>query len=247
MRTISRISAALRLLDPYSKGAVTGASILVDGGRARYAAKGDGTYVFSNLPAAAHEYVITAPGYRPVRRRLPAAPAHLPEVVLMQYEPGAPALGRISYFHLRFLEQGAPINNAAVRVTLTTPVGALRVVERAERGSWSLALAGNYTPVMLYQHCCTRQEPEADLLLTDYDRVSGHFLLQEPLAEALGEGTLLRPVWELETDRDGTAILPAIGLFLQREEVELAFSWDGREQTLVTAPPSPSLRAAVEF
>ena len=85
------------------------------------------------------------------------------------------------------------------------------------------------------------------MLITGYDQAAGQFTLQEPLAAPLGAGTLLRPVWNLETDRDGAAILPAIGLFLQREEVELSFSWDGREQTLVTAPPSPSLRAAVEF
>ena len=246
MRTISRISAAFRLIDSYGKGAVTGASILVDGGRVPYVAKGDGTYVFSNLPATPHTYTITATGYRPVRRRLPVVPDHLPEVVLMQYEPGAPALGRISYFHLRFLEQGAPLGNAAIRVTLTTPVGALRVVEGDEKGAWRVSLAGGYAAGMLYQYCSSRQEG-TEVLITGYDQAAGQFTLQEPLAAPLGTGTLLRPVWNLETDRDGAAILPAIGLFLQREEVELSFSWDGREQTLVTAPPSPSLRATVEF
>ena len=246
MRTISRISAAFQLIDSYGKGAVTGASILVDGSRVRYVAKGDGTYVFSDLPPTAHDYRITAPGYRPVHRRLPVVPNHLPEVVLMQYEPGAPALGRISYFHLRFLERGTPLGNAEIRVTQTTPVGALRVVERAEKGSWTVSLAGGYAAGMLYQHCSPRQEA-FDLLITGYDQAAGQFTLQEPLTAPLGAGTLLRPVWKLETDRDGTAILPAIGLFLQREEVELSFSWDGREQTLVTAPPSPSSRATVEF
>ena len=246
MRTISRISAAFQLIDSYGKGAVTGASILVDGSRVRYVAKGDGTYVFSDLPPTAHDYRITAPGYRPVHRRLPVVPNHLPEVVLMQYEPGAPALGRISYFHLRFLERGTPLGNAEIRVTQTTPVGALRVVERAEKGSWTVSLAGGYAAGMLYQHCSPRQEA-FDLLITGYDQAAGQFTLQEPLTAPLGAGTLLRPVWNLETDRDGAAILPAIGLFLQREEVELSFSWDGREQTLVTAPPSPSSRATVEF
>ncbi len=246
MRTISRISAAFQLIDSYGKGAVTGAAILVDGSRVRYVAKGDGTYVFSDLPPTAHDYRITAPGYRPAHRRLPVVPNHLPEVVLMQYEPGAPALGRISYFHLRFLERGAPLGNAEIRVTQTTPVGALRVVERAEKGSWTVSLAGGYAAGMLYQHCSPRQEA-FDLLITGYDQAAGQFTLQEPLTAPLGAGTLLRPVWNLETDRDGAAILPAIGLFLQREEVELSFSWDGREQTLVTAPPSPSSRATVEF
>ena len=246
MRTISRISAAFQLIDSYGKGAVTGASILVDGSRVRYVAKGDGTYVFSDLPPTAHRYEISAPGFCPVCRELPAAPEHLPEVVVLQYQPGAPALSRLAHFRLRFLDGGAPISRGTVRVTQMTPVGALRLVEKAGKGSWSLALAGNYTPAMAFQSY-QPQGGGGDLLVTGCDRGSGQLLLQEPLAEALGEGTLLRPVWELETDRDGTAILTAIGLFLQREEVALSFSWDGREQTLVTAPPSPSLRATVEF
>ena len=54
MRTISRISAAFQVLDSYSKGPVLGASVLVDGRRVRYVAKGDGTYVFTDLPLVPH-------------------------------------------------------------------------------------------------------------------------------------------------------------------------------------------------
>ena len=247
MRTIRRVSAAFQLLEGYGKGPVTGASILVDGRRAPCVAKGDGTYVFADLPPTPHRYEISAPGFCPVCRALPAVPAHFPEVVLMQYQPGAPALGRIGYFRLRFLEGGAPLALATVHVTLVTPVGALRLVERAAAGAWSLALAGGYSAPMAYQRYLPGQAGAAELLVTGYDRGSGRFLLQEPLAVPLEEGTLLQPAWELETDRDGTAILPAIGVFLQREEAGLAFRWNGRERTLVTAPPSPSLRAAVEF
>ena len=85
------------------------------------------------------------------------------------------------------------------------------------------------------------------MLLTGYDKAAGQYELQDPLTADLPQGTLLRPVWDLITDRDGVAILPAIGLFLQREEVEFTFSWKGKEQQLMTAPPSPSLSAAVTF
>ena len=84
-------------------------------------------------------------------------------------------------------------------------------------------------------------------MIAGYDREAGQVILQEPLAAPLGEGTLLQPVWELETDRDGTAILPAIGLFLQREEVELSFTWEGHRSGLTTAPPSPAVSAVIEF
>ena len=247
MRTIRRLSAAFQLLDGYSKGPVTGASVLVDGGRVKYAAKGDGTYVFSDLPPVPHTYEFSAPGFCPACRTLPVVPAHIPEVVLMQYQPGTPALGRIAHFRLRFRSGGAPLSGAAVRATLTTPVGALRLVERAEQGSRAVTLAGNYSPVLAYQRCCPRQEGAEDLVIAGYDREAGQVILQEPLAAPLGEGTLLQPVWELETDRDGTAILPAIGLFLQREEVELSFTWEGHRSGLTTAPPSPAVSAVIEF
>ena len=110
-----------------------------------------------------------------------------------------------------------------------------------------MTLAGNYSPVLAYQCCCPRQEGAADLVIAGYDREAGQVILQEPLAAPLGEGTLLQPVWELETDRDGTAILPAIGLFLQREEVELSFTWEGHRSGLTTAPPSPAVSAVIEF
>ena len=247
MRTISRISAAFQVLDSYSKGAVTGASILVDGGRARYVAKGDGTYVFSDLPPVPHTYEISAPGYCTARMALPVVPLHFPEVVLLQYAPGTPLLGRINSFRLRFLWGERPLAGAQVRATLRTPVGSLRLVTAARAGERTLSLAGNYALGMLYQKCCPADEPGETLLLTGYDKAGGWYELQNPLASDLDEGTLLRPVWDLTTDRDGVAILPAIGLFLQREEVTFSFTQNGREQWLVTAPPSPSRSVTVTF
>lgn len=247
MRTIRRISAAFRLLDSYSKGPVLGAAILVDGRRMPYVAKGDGTYVFSDLPPMPHAYEISAPGYRTVRRSLPAVPPYFPEVVLMPYAPGTPALERISCFRLRFLRGERPLAEKKIRATLMTAVGALRLVEPGEKGGRALALAGGYAQGLLYQHYCARERPASDLFITDYDQGTGQFLLQSPLETPLKKGGLLRPVWELETDWDGAAVLPAIGLFLQREEVELSFTLEGQEQRLLTAPPSPSLRAVVEF
>lgn len=247
MRTISRISAAFQVLDSYSKGAVTGASILVDGGRARYVAKGDGTYVFSDLPPIPHTYEISAPGYCATQLTLPVVPPHFPEVVLLQHAPGTPLLGRISFFRLRFLQGERPLGNTGIRATLQTPVGSLRLVSGARAGERMLSLAGNYALGMLYQKCCLADAPEESLLLTGYDKAEGRYELQDALVADMNEGTLLRPVWDLTTDRDGVAILPAIGLFLQREEVEFSFTYSGQEQRLVTAPPSPSCSATVTF
>ena len=247
MRTIRRISAAFQLLDSYSKGAVAGASILVDGCRMPFVSKGDGTYVFSELPPTPHTYTISAPGYCTACRQLPAAPPYMPEVVLLQHAPGAPALVRMAYFRLRFLAEGRPLHRQMVRVTLLTPVGGLRLVEGAKAGDYALALAGNYAAGMLFQPCCPQEAPGSELLLTGYDQAAKRYTLQEPLDAPLKRGTLLRPVWDLETDGDGVAILPAVGLFLQREEVEFSFVANQQEQRLVTAPPSPSCNLTVTF
>lgn len=247
MRTISRISAAFQLLDSYSKGPVLGASILVDDRRVRYVAKGDGTCVFANLPSKPHTYEISAPGYCTVRLALPAVPLHFPEVVLLQHAPGGALLGKIAYFRLRFSEGEQPLENTEVRAVLQTNVGSLRLVAPAGAGDGALSLAGGYALGMLYQKCCSQGDPEKTILLTGYDKAAGQYELQDPLPADLPQGTLLRPVWDLITDRDGVAILPAIGLFLQREEVEFSFTWNGKEQRLVTAPPSPSVSAAVTF
>ena len=247
MRTISRISAAFQVLDSYSKGPVLGASVLVDGRRTRYVAKGDGTYVFADLPSQPHIYEISAPGYCTMRITLPASPLHFPEVVLLQHAPGSALLGKIAYFRLRFLEGERPLGDACIRATLRTNVGSLRLVASAGAGERTLSLAGGYALGMLYQKCCPQSAPEETMLLTGYDKVAGQYELQDPLAADLSQGTLLRPVWDLITDRDGVAILPAIGLFLQREEVEFSFNWNGKEQRLVTAPPSPSVSVAITF
>ena len=246
MRTIRRISAAFQLLDSYSKGPVPGAVILVDGGRARYVAKGDGTYVFSDLPPVPHTYEISVSGYCGERLTLPVVPPHFPEVVLLQHAPGTPQLGRIPHYSLRFLEGERPLRDARIRVTLETNVGALRLVERAGAGESTLALAGNYAVGMLYQKYWF-QGAEGPILITGCDQDTGRYELQEPLAADLEQGTLLRPVWDLRTDRDGTAVLPAIGLFLQREEAEFSFACGGREQRLTMALPAPSLRRTVVF
>lgn len=248
MRTIHHLTAAFQLLDSYSKGPVTGATILVDGQRVPYVARGDGTYVFSNLLPTPHTYEISAPGCRSVCRTLPPAPKHVPEVVLMPYAPDSAALTRISYFRIRFLKNGAPLpDRTPVQATLLTPVGGLRLVEKAEKGSWTVALAGNYAAGMLYQYYCTQKNPAVQLMITGYDRAYGTYTLQEPLEDTLLPGTLLCPVWELETDRDGVDILPAPGVFFQREEVEFMFRQGGQEQCLVTPLPHPSMKATIIF
>ena len=247
MRTISRLSAAFQLVDGGTKEPVLGASILVDGGRVRHIAKGDGTYVFSDLPPTAHTYLISAPGYCEECLTLPASPTRFPEVLPMRYAPGGVRLGKVAHFRLRLLEGEKPLQNAPFRVTLATNVGALRLVEDAGAGEWTLSLAGGFALGMLYQKYILGSGGEDTLLLTGYDRGTGRYELQDPLTAPLPQGTLLRPVWDLRTDRDGTAILPAIGLFLQREEAEFSFAWDGREQRLTTANPSPSCSLTIAF
>ena len=100
---------------------------------------------------------------------------------------------------------------------------------------------------MLFQPCCTQEAPGSELLLTGYDQTDKQYTLQEPLDAPLTRGTLLLPVWDLETDGDGVAILPAIGLFLQREKVEFSFVANQQELRLVTAPPSPCCNLTVTF
>ena len=153
MRTICQISAVFQLMDSGTKEPATGAAILVDGRRVRHIAKRDGTYVFSNLPATPHTYEIAAPGYCKEQIRLPAMPVRFPEVVLLRHAPGDARLRRMSHFRLRLLEEGAPVANVPFRVVLLTPVGGLRVVEAAEAGQDTLALAGSVSSGMLYHSC----------------------------------------------------------------------------------------------
>lgn len=245
MRTLHRLSAAFQLLDSCHKEPVRGAVILVDGHRVPCVSRGDGVYLFSDLPPTAHTFVIDAPGYQTVRRMLPPVPTHVPEVVLMPYASDSPNLSRISCFRLRFLLGKTPLANRAVRAELLTPVGSLRLVEPAKPGDRALTLAGGHGPGMVYQHCCISADPAVSLLITGRDADSGRYDLWEPLAQPLQAGTLLRPLWDLETDRDGAAILPAVGLFLQREEVEFVFRYGEREQRFRTAPPSPRKEATI--
>ncbi len=247
MRTICQISAVFQLMDSGTKEPATGAAILVDGRRVRHIAKRDGTYVFSNLPATPHTYEIAAPGYCKEQIRLPAMPVRFPEVVLLRHAPGDARLRRMSHFRLRLLEEGAPVANVPFRVVLLTPVGGLRVVEAAEAGQDTLALAGSVSSGMLYQQYAFSESGGGTLLITGFDRNSGRYELADPLAAPLRSGAMLRPVWDLTTDRDGVAILPAIGLFLQREQAEFSFVQGGREQRLVTAPPSPCLDLNICF
>ena len=151
MRTLSRVSAAFLLLDGRDKTPVLGATILVDGVRQKTVSKGDGHYVFINLPPTEHEYEISALNYHPVRRVLDASPELLPEIVPMQYAPDSPRLRSIPHYRVRFCRGGRPLDGETVTVTLQTPVGSLRVIEKAEKGAWHLTLGGGYAPAVLYQ------------------------------------------------------------------------------------------------
>ena len=247
MRTISRISAAFMLLDSYSKGPVLGASILVDGARVKYVSKGDGTYVFSNLPLTPHRYEISAQGYCNRAVDMPVTAPHLPEVLLMQHAPGTAALGRFPHYRMRFLHEKAPLAQKTVRVALLTQVGGLRVVKKASKGEFYLSLAQSYSASMLYQTYVTDKLPGETVMITGYERATGQYELLDPIAAPLGQGALLRPVWDLVTDRDGVAVLPARGLFLQQDELEFLCTCGEWEKRLVTQPPSPSADLTVDF
>lgn len=246
MRTISRISAAFLPLDGRSKLPVADAAILVDGERLGGTRKGDGHYVFTNLPPREHVYEISAPGYRTVRRSLPAKPELLPEIVLMQYAADYPRLSGITHFRLCCTQQGKPLQDAAVRVELRTAPGSLRAVENAAKGERALTLGGGYLPGMLCQPYRVDGQKE-DILFTGYDRAAQAYVLREALPAAIKKGALLHPVWELETDRSGTAILPFVGLFMQAEELEFMFQWSGKNVKLATAAPNPILTVKLDF
>lgn len=246
MRTISRISAALLPLDSRSKLPVAGASILVDGERLGGVRKSDGHYVFTNLPPTEHVYEISAPGYRTVCRSLPAKPERLPEIVLMQYAADSPRLNGIPHFRLCCTRQGKPLRDAAVRVELRTAPGSLRTVENAAKGDRMLTLGGGYMPGMLYQPYQADGQKE-DILFMGYDHSAQAYVLREMVPAAVKKGTLLHPVWELETDRSGTAILPFVGLFMRAEELEFVFQWSERTVKLAAGTPKPVLPLKLDF
>lgn len=86
------------------------------------------------------------------------------------------------------------------------------------------------------------------MLLTGYDRGSGCYELREPLGKALAAGTALHPRWTLDTDREGTAVLPGVGLLMEREELEFSFETEGAQtKKLTLPPPAGACPAAVEF
>lgn len=246
MRTISRISAAFLLLDGRSKLPVAAASVLVDGERLGGVRKSDGHYVFTNLPPTEHVYEISAPGYRTVCRSLPAKPERLPEIVLMQYAADSPRLNGIPHFRLCCTRQGKPLRDAVVRVELCTAPGSLRAVENAAKGARALTLGGGYLPGMLYQPYQADGQKK-DILFTGYDRAARAYVLREAVPAAVKKGALLHPVWELETDRSGTAILPFVGLFMQAEELEFVFQWSGRTVKLTAEAPRPVLPLKLDF
>lgn len=243
MRTLNRISAAFLLLDGRDKSPVLGANVLVDGARHKLVNKNDGHYVFTNLPPAEHMYEISAPNYQPVVRSLGVDP-ELPEIVLLQYAPDSPRLYNVPHYRLRFYQNGRPLDRQTVTVTLKTPVGALRLVEPAPKGEWHLTLGGEYASAVLYQLFDAGQ---GEVMPTGFDRAAGTYELRRPLNGALREGTLLRPLWRLETDCNGVAILPFIGFYMQRDELEFSFALQGTQITVTAPPPSGACPLDIDF
>lgn len=246
MRTIIQVSAAFLLLDGRTKQPVRDASVFVDGNRNGAVRKGDGHYVFMNLLPVEHTFEITAPGYCVISRQLPVAPELLPEIVLMQYATDNPRLNSIPHFRLSVTSGGVPVRREMIWAELRTAPGALRVIENSAKGVWNLALGGGYQGAMLYQPFRT-DGLEKDILFTGYDTAAERYTLREPLPKAIKQGTLLRPVWELETDRNGLAILPFAGMFMQAEELEFAFLWGGKNVRLTTRVPDPVLPLEIVF
>lgn len=246
MRTVIQVSAAFLVLDGRDKSPLREASILADGARRRCVRKGDGHIVFTGLPKVEHTFEITAPGFRTARRTVRPGPGALPEVVVMQHAADSPRLAGVSHYRFRFTKGGTSLADSRVRVTLLTGCGALRVVDSAKKGQRTLALSGGYAPVLLYQEY--EAEAAGTVALTGYDRGSGCYELREPLGKALAAGAALCPRWMLDTDREGTAVLPGVGLFMQREELEFSFETEGAQVKKLTLPPPGGVcPAAVEF
>jgi len=246
MRTVTRVSAAFLVLDGRDKSPIREASILVDGARGRCLRKGDGYYVFTDLSEAEHSFEISAPGLRTVRRIVPPGAGPGTEAVIMRYAPDSPRLRSISHYRFRFQKGGAPLGDSRVRATLLTGCGALRVVDGASKGQRQLALSGGYAPALLYQDYDTGAA--GTVALTGFDRSGGCYRLREPLSKALAAGAALCPRWTLETDREGVAVLPGAGLFIQREELEFSFQAEGLPpKKLTLSPPEGACPATIEF
>lgn len=246
MRTVIRISAAFLVLDGRDKSPIREASILVDGVRERCIQKGDGHFLFAGLPAVEHRFEINVPGFRTARRTVRPGEGPLPEVVVMQYAPDSLRLEGVSHYRFRFTKKGIPLGDSQVKVTLLTGCGALRVVDSAPKGGRELALSGGYAPMLLYQDY--EAGAAGTVAFTGYDRGGGCYELREPLGNSLAAGAALSPRWTLDTDREGTAVLPGAGLFMQREELEFSFETEGAQvKKLTLPPPAGACPAAVEF
>ena len=84
-------------------------------------------------------------------------------------------------------------------------------------------------------------------MTTVFDRAAGTYELRRPLGCALREGILLHPKWQLETDRNGVAVLPFIGFFMQRDELELLFAWQDKKVSVTAAPPDGTCPMNIDF
>lgn len=236
MRTIKRLSAAFLVLDGRDKSPVRQADVLVDGQRFPTVRKGDGYLALPDLTGGEHTFTISAPGYRTACRTFQHVRVTEAETVVLQHDPVSIRRRGWDHFHFRFLDkERLPLADRTVRVTLAAPCGALRVVKGTKKGQEDLFLGGGYAPVLLYQDYDGGKA--GTVRLTGFDHESGAYLLSEPLAAALSAGTALTPFWDLETDREGVAVLPRISLFMPWEELEFSFTAEeGGTQTQTLAP-----------
>ena len=234
MRSVKRVSAAFLLLDGRTGAPVTAVTALADGSGAGCVRKGDGHIVFVDLPPGPHTFELAAPGYRPVRRTIPARTGLLPEVVILQYDADSPGLSRVPHFRLRCTSGGIPVPERRIRVELTTDTGGLRVIEKAAAGDGSILLS-SFQPGLLYRPFSAPTGEE--LLITGRDGAGERCLLRRPLEKELGPGAVLRPVWELETDRNGTAILPYVGALMPAGPLSFAVSLGDARAELYTQMP----------
>ncbi len=247
MRTLTRVSAAFLLLDVCDKQPLMGASILVDGERKPFISKGDGHYVFINLEPISHEYEISAPGFRPVKRNIPFPPGVLPFVLALHYDNGGEKIKSMPYFKFVLRAKGKLLKNTRFSLTMESSVPSLRVIENAEKGASFLKISSSFQRSMLYQeYICSKDGRE--LMIMGYNWESGMYELQKPLEEAVQQGSLLKPRWNLETDEAGVVVLPVIGSFIQKEEIEFSARLDKKEQKIILGPSGPGCEMAkVDF
>jgi len=230
-KILHKTAVVFMFVDGVDKVPIINVNILCNNKKVPFIIKDDGYIVFSNLEYNNYNFQVFSPGFFAKNYNIEVKKKNDAPLIIDIFQRNNlhPRNGKKILIEIK--KDGKTVPNLPVFIMQETKINTLKILEPVLENNEYIKLNSSYNLNITYQKYFY-EKIEDFITINEFNHSVKLYVLNKATKKLIPGDGVLKPVWELFTDKFGVLNLPVNKLFMENEEVELKLKFLEQEKNI---------------